>query len=277
MGPHRKPTAMLTRKDDNNKKTIIDCQGQLIGGEKIIVMSGSCSVESESQIMETAQLVSAAGATILRGGAFKPRTSPYDFQGLGEVGLEYLSKAAKQYGMLSISEIMDASDIEMTTDKIDILQVGTRNMQNYSLLKQLGRVKNPILLKRGFAATYREFLLAAEYIMNAGNPNIILCERGIRTFETYTRNTLDIAAVPILQELSHLPVVIDPSHGVGLRQYVEPMAYAAIAAGCDGLLIEAHPTPDKALSDAQQTISPDLLAEIVRKGRAVAKAVGRTL
>jgi len=268
---------MLTRKDDNNKKTIIDCQGQLIGGEKIIVMSGSCSVESESQIMETAQLVSAAGATILRGGAFKPRTSPYDFQGLGEVGLEYLSKAAKQYGMLSISEIMDASDIEMTTDKIDILQVGTRNMQNYSLLKQLGRVKNPILLKRGFAATYREFLLAAEYIMNAGNPNIILCERGIRTFETYTRNTLDIAAVPILQELSHLPVVIDPSHGVGLRQYVEPMAYAAIAAGCDGLLIEAHPTPDKALSDAQQTISPDLLAEIVRKGRAVAKAVGRTL
>lgn len=268
---------MLTGKNDNKKKTIIECKGRSIGGEKIIIMSGSCAVESEAQIMETARLVSAAGATILRGGAYKPRTSPYDFQGLGETGLDYLKQAAEHYGMLSISEVMDGSEIEMTADKIDILQVGTRNMQNYSLLKQLGRVKNPILLKRGFAATYREFLLAAEYIMNAGNPNVILCERGIRTFETYTRNTLDIAAVPILQELSHLPVIIDPSHGVGLRQYVEPLCYAAIAAGCDGLLIEAHPTPDEALSDAQQTISPDLLSQIVKKGRVIANAVGRNV
>lgn len=267
----------LVGKTIHGRPSTIDYKGHQIGGEKIVVMSGSCSVESEEQIMLTAKLVSQAGATILRGGAFKPRTSPYDFQGLGERGLQYMQKAAQAHNMLSVSEVMDAADIDMLANYVDILQVGARNMQNYSLLKQLGRVKNPVLLKRGFAATYKEFLLAAEYILSAGNPNVMLCERGIRTFESYTRNTLDIAAVPVLHELSHLPVIIDPSHGVGIRQFVAPMSYASIAAGCDGLIIEAHPDPDNALSDAQQTVSPSMLAEIMQKGDKIAQAVGRRL
>jgi len=258
-------------------KTVIQCKDHKIGGKKIVVMSGSCSVESERQIMETAKQVSAKGATILRGGAFKPRTSPYDFQGLGEIGLKYLQKAAEANHMLSVSEVMDPADIDMVAEHIDILQIGARNMQNYSLLKQLGKVKNPVLLKRGLAATYKEFLLAAEYILNAGNPNVMLCERGIRTFETYTRNTLDIAAVPILQELSHLPVIVDPSHGVGIRRMVAPMCYAAVAAGADGLLIEAHPDPDNAMSDAQQTVSPETLGEIMQHLAPIAQAVGRSM
>ena len=240
-------------------------------------MAGSCSVESEEQIMETAKLVAACGATILRGGAYKPRTSPYDFQGLGEIGLHYLSQAAKQYHLLSVSEVMDTTEIDLVANYIDILQVGARNMQNYSLLKNLGKINKPILLKRGLSATYKEFLLAAEYILSAGNPNVILCERGIRTFETYTRNTLDIAAIPILKELSHLPVIADPSHGVGLRNMVAPMSRAAIAAGADGLLIETHPDPDKALSDAQQTINPTMLAEIINSLEPIAISLDRSI
>lgn len=265
----------LVGTDFRDRPSVINCRGLEIGGDGIIIMSGSCSVESEEQIMKTAELVSARGATILRGGAYKPRTSPYDFQGLGEIGLKYMRQAADAHGLLCISEVMDTADVEQVASYVDILQVGARNMQNYNLLKKLGSAGKPVMLKRGFAATYREFLLAAEYILSAGNPDVILCERGIRTFETYTRNTLDIAAVPILHELSHLPVVIDPSHGVGIRNMVAPMSLAAVAAGADGLIIESHPDPDNALSDAQQTISPDTLSEIVSAIDPIAGAIGR--
>ena len=267
----------LAGREIKKERTIIQIKDCKIGGGMFAVMAGPCSIESEDQIHETAEAVAAAGANILRGGAFKPRTSPYDFQGLGESGLQYMQSAAKKNNLLSVSEIMDAEDIDLLINYVDILQVGARNMQNFSLLKKLGKANKPILLKRGLSATYMDFLMAAEYILQAGNPNVIFCERGIRTFESYTRNTLDLAAVPVLHELSHLPVIIDPSHGTGIRSLVAPMSYAAIAAGADGLMVEVHPTPDKAFSDAKQTISPSTLQEIMTTLRLIGSAVNRQL
>jgi 3-deoxy-7-phosphoheptulonate synthase len=259
--------------DYKKQRTIIDIKGTTIGGDEFAIMAGPCSIESEEHIMQTAFMVKQAGANILRGGAFKPRTSPYDFQGLGEKGLMYLQNAAQTHGLISVTEVMDSKDIALVADYSDILQIGARNMQNFSLLREVGKAGKPVLLKRGLSATYMEFLMAAEYILQADNPNVILCERGIRTFEPYARNTLDIAAVPILHELSHLPVIIDPSHGTGIRKIVPAMAYAAIAAGADGLMVEVHPQPDKALSDAQQTISPATLSEMIKIMRQIGKAV----
>lgn len=253
----------LAGREIKKERTVIELQGHTIGGSTFTVMAGPCSIESEEQIQQTAACVAAAGAQILRGGAFKPRTSPYEFQGLGEIGLQYMQAAAKQHGLLSVSEVMDTQDIDLVASYVDILQIGARNMQNFSLLKQVGKTGKPILLKRGLSATYMDFLMAAEYILSTGNPQVILCERGIRTFETYARNTLDIAAVPILRELTHLPIIVDPSHGTGLRSIVPPMAYAAMGAGADGIMVEVHPEPDKAVSDAKQTITPQSFAQMM--------------
>lgn len=253
----------LAGKEFKSERTIIKIKDKEIGGKNLTIIAGPCSIESEENIFTIAESVAKAGATILRGGAFKPRTSPYDFQGLGEPGLLFLNKAARKYNLLSISEVMDIGQIDLVANYVDILQIGARNMQNFSLLKAVGKSGKPILLKRGFSATYKDFLMAAEYILNEGNPNVILCERGIRTFETYTRNTLDIAAVPVLHSLSHLPVFVDPSHGTGIRELVVPMAKAAVAAGADGIMVEVHPEPDKALSDAKQTIDLQTFANLV--------------
>ena len=248
-----------------SKNTIIHINGIEIGGSSLFVCAGPCSIESREQMDDCAKSAKKAGAQAIRGGAFKPRTSPYEFQGMGEDGLKILQKAAQKYGLLSISEVMDISQIHLAKNYVDILQIGTRNMQNFNLLKELGKVKNPILLKRGYAATYQEFLMAAEYILSEGNPNVILCERGIRTFETQTRNTLDLNAVPFLKELTHLPIFVDPSHGTGIRSLVGPMARASVAAGADGLMIEMHPYPDLAISDAQQTISLESFDKIMKE------------
>ncbi len=248
-----------------------------IGGKEIIVMAGPCAVENKEQIISIAKEVKKAGAQILRGGAFKPRTAPYDFQGLGEQGLKYLAAAREETGLKIVTEVVDPRDVKLVEKYADILQVGTRNMQNYSLLKELGKIKKPVLLKRGMWATYKEWLLAAEYIISSGNPNVILCERGIRTFETHTRNTLDLAAVPALKELTHLPIVVDPSHGTGRRSLVNAMCKAAIAAGCDGLIIESHTHPEKSVSDAEQTISTEVLKQMMKEFRKVAAAVGRKI
>lgn len=267
----------LAAKEVKNARTVITCKGVTIGGEQLAIMAGPCSIESEEQIMACAKCVKENGGNILRGGAFKPRTSPYAFQGLGEKGLQYLKKAGEAYGLITVSEVMDAEQIELVAAYSDILQIGARNMQNFSLLKKLGSVKNPILLKRGLSATYQDLLMSAEYILSAGNPNVILCERGIRTYETYSRNTLDLAAVPILQELSHLPIIVDPSHGTGIRKMVAPMAKAGIAAGADGLMIEIHPVPDKAFSDADQTLSFEQFAEMMKALKQLAPIVGKEL
>ncbi len=260
--------------DLKKERTILNINGQTIGGDVFMVMAGPCAIESEEQIDVTARMVAKAGAGVLRGGAFKPRTSPYDFQGLGERGLQYMSLAAKKHHLLSVSEVMSVHAIDLVASYVDILQIGARNMQNFSLLKEAGRTAKPILLKRGLSATYTDFLMAAEYILQTGNPNVILCERGIRTFEPYARNTLDLAAVPILQSLSHLPVVVDPSHGTGLRNIVPTMAYAAMAAGANGLMVEVHPNPDEALSDAKQTISTETFAKMMGRLRVIGDAVG---
>ena len=241
--------------------TVVDVNGIKIGGGNFAIIAGPCSVESEEQIIEVAQRVKAAGAKFLRGGAFKPRTSPYDFQGLQADGLELLKVAKKITGMPIVTEIMNANHLPLFED-VDIIQVGARNMQNFELLKELGRTKKPILLKRGLANNLKELLMSAEYIMAGGNENIILCERGIRTFETYTRNTLDVSAVPMLHELTHLPVVVDPSHASGIARLVKPMALAATAAGCDGLMIEVHNNPSKALCDGAQSLTPDQFDEV---------------
>jgi 3-deoxy-7-phosphoheptulonate synthase len=248
-----------------------------IGGQEVIMMAGPCSVESQDQIQRSAEIVASCGARLLRGGAFKPRTSPYSFQGLGEEGLRYLREAADRCGLLVVSEVMDSSDLAMMLRYVDLLQVGARNMQNYNLLRGLGKVDKPVLLKRGTAATIEELLLSAEYIMAGGNYQIVLCERGIRTFESYTRNTLDISAIPVVKKLSHLPIIADPSHGTGRRDKVAPMARAAVAAGADGLLIEVHPSPDTALSDGAQSLAPDQFAALMKELRMIAPAVGRTL
>ncbi len=246
------------------ERLVIEVKGVRIGGGTPVVIAGPCSVESKEQIHECARQVKALGGTLLRGGAFKPRTSPYSFQGLGEKGLRFLEEAGRIHGLVTVSEAMDTESVDLVAAHVDILQVGARNMQNFSLLKKLGKINKPVLLKRGFAATYQDLLLAAEYILDGGNSQVILCERGIRTFETYTRYTLDIAAVPVLHELSHLPVIVDPSHGTGMRQLVIPMACAAIAAGADGLMIEVHPNPDAAISDSKQTISPAEFSTLMR-------------
>lgn len=264
----------LAGRDFQQDRSVIDIRGRKIGNRELMVMAGPCSIESEAQIFDCARIVSQHGASVLRGGAFKPRSSPYDFQGLGETGLRYLRDAADKYNLLTVSEVMDTSDVALVAEYADILQIGTRNMQNFSLLRRVGQRGKPVLLKRGFSATYNDFLLAAEYILSEGNPDVILCERGIRTFETHTRNTLDIAAVPILHELTHLPVVVDPSHATGIRQMVAPMARVAVAAEADGLMIEVHPEPDKAVSDAAQTIDARTFAEMMTSLRKVGQAVG---
>jgi 3-deoxy-7-phosphoheptulonate synthase len=257
--------------------TVVKAGDVEIGGGRVVVMAGPCSVESRDQIMAIARQVAAAGAQVIRGGAFKPRTSPYSFQGLGEEGLRILREAADAHGLLAVSEVMDASQIALVAAYADILQIGARNMQNYNLLREVGRQTRPVLLKRGVAATIEELLLAAEYVLAAGNPNVILCERGIRTFETYTRNTMDISAIPIVHKLSHLPIIADPSHGTGRRDKVAPMARAAVAAGADGLIIEVHNDPDHALSDGAQSLRPDQFSELMDQLRIIAPAVGRQI
>ena len=264
----------LTEKGLKKNKTIIDVNGLAIGTQEFIVMAGPCSIESKEQIIAIAKEVSERGAVILRGGAFKPRTSPYDFQGLGEEGLEFLREAADAFGLRCVSEVMSVEDLGLVEEYVDILQVGSRNMQNYSLLKALGKARKPILLKRGLSATYKELLSAAEYIISSGNPHVILCERGIRTFENYTRNTLDIAAVPVLRGLTHLPIIVDPSHGVGIRDIVPVMGNAAIAVKADGLMLEVHTSPDESISDAAQAISPDAFSEMMLTLRRIGAAVG---
>jgi 3-deoxy-7-phosphoheptulonate synthase len=256
--------------------TIIKIGSVEIGGPKVVTMGGPCSVESEKQIEDSAATVAAAGAQIIRGGAFKPRSSPYSFQGMGEQGLQIMRQAADRHGLKVVSEVMDQTQIPLLIQYSDILQVGARNMQNFNLLRELGKTRKPILLKRGIAATIEELLLSAEYIMSGGNYEVMLCERGIRTFETATRNTMDISAFPVLKKLTHLPLIGDPSHGTGKRDYVLPMARAAVAAGADGLIVEVHPDPDRAVSDGAQTLRPDQFSEMVEQVRAIAKAIGRT-
>jgi 3-deoxy-7-phosphoheptulonate synthase len=248
-----------------------------IGSGQLVLMAGPCSIESEEQAFTIAAAVAKAGATVMRGGAYKPRTSPYSFQGLGEEGLKILRRAADAHGLAVVSEVMDAKQVEQVARHADIVQVGARNMQNLSLLREVARAQKPVLLKRGMAATIEEWLMSAEHLLSNGNHQVILCERGIRTFESYTRNTLDLNAIPVIKELSHLPVIVDPSHGTGMRDKVAPMARAAIAAGADGLLIEVHHDPDHALSDGPQSLLPAQFAELVRQIRAIAGVVGRTV
>jgi 3-deoxy-7-phosphoheptulonate synthase len=251
--------------------------GTAIGGDQVVVMAGPCSVESERQIVETARRVRYAGATVLRGGAFKPRTSPYSFQGLGEPGLAWLSQARAETGLAIVTEVVDTESVDLVARHADILQVGARNMQNFSLLRRVGRAGKPVLLKRGYAATVTELLLAAEYILAEGNGQVILCERGVRSFDAATRFVLDLAAIPLVHRLSHLPIVADPSHGTGIRGKVLPMARAAVAAGADGLLIEVHPAPERALSDGDQSISPEEFVELMRQCRGIADVLGRSI
>ncbi|HEY1947146.1 MAG TPA: 3-deoxy-7-phosphoheptulonate synthase [Bryobacteraceae bacterium] len=256
--------------------TIIKLGEVEIGGSQVISMAGPCSIESEEQIEACASIVAEGGAQIIRGGAFKPRSSPYSFQGMGEQGLKLIRAAANRHHLLVVSEVMDQVQIPLLLEYSDILQVGARNMQNFNLLRELGKVRKPVLLKRGIAATIEELLLSAEYIMSGGNYEVILCERGIRTFETATRNTMDIAAIPVLKRLTHLPVIADPSHGTGKRDYVLAMARAAVAAGADGLLVEVHPDPDHAASDGAQTLNPTQFSEMMQQARAIAAAIGRS-
>jgi len=266
----------LVSRDFHPQSSIVEVgKGVKIGGEEIIVMAGPCAIENMEQIRETAYRVKQAGAKILRGGAYKPRTSPYSFQGLGLEGLKMLKEVAEEVGLPTITEVMDTRDVELVSKYSDILQIGTRNMQNFSLLKEVGQTNKPVLLKRGLSATIKEWLMAAEYIASGGNTNIILCERGIRTFETYTRNTLDLSAVASVKQLSHLPVIVDPSHGTGKYNLVLPMSLAAVACGADGLMIEVHPRPQEALSDGSQSLIPDKFQELMEKVKKVAEAVGR--
>ena len=253
----------LTSREFHPEDTIIRVLDAVIGDGSLTMMAGPCSVESRDQLFETADAVKAAGATVLRGGAFKPRTSPYSFQGLGVQGLRYLAEARERTGLPIITEVMEPSQVDIVAEYADILQIGTRNMQNYSLLRDVGRVARPVMLKRGYGATIEEWLMAAEYIVSSGNPNVILCERGIRTFETYTRNTMDLSAVPVLNQLTHLPVIIDPSHATGKRWLVKPLAIGGVAVGADGVMVEVHPRPDDALSDAEQQLDLDQFRDLM--------------
>jgi 3-deoxy-7-phosphoheptulonate synthase len=267
----------LVSREVKAEDTIIDVGGVPLGGKAIVVIAGPCSVESRDQILETAHAVKQAGAVFLRGGAFKPRTSPYEFQGLREEGLKLLALAREATGLKVVTEVKDTETVPMVAEYADVMQVGARNMQNYSLLERLGSVDRPILLKRGLSATIKEWLMAAEYIVAKGNPNVALCERGIRTFETMTRNTVDINAIPVLKALTHLPVLIDPSHGIGIRQHVPAIARAGIAAGADGIIVEVHPRPEKALSDGHQSLTPAEFEGLMRQVRVIATAVERSV
>jgi 3-deoxy-7-phosphoheptulonate synthase len=265
----------LVSREVKEEGTVIDVGGVRIGGRAIVVMAGPCSVESKDQILETARAVKKAGASILRGGAWKPRTSPYEFQGLREEGLKLLALAREETGLKIVTEVMSTDTVPLVADYADILQVGARNMQNYPLLERLGQVRKPIMLKRGLSGTIKEWLMAAEYIVAKGNPDVMLCERGIRTFETATRNTLDINAIPVVKSLSHLPVIVDPSHGIGLRKHVAAIARAGVAAGADGIMVEVHPRPEKALSDGHQSLSIPEFDELMRQVRVIALAIER--
>ncbi len=257
--------------------TVIDVAGVTIGGKEVVVIAGPCAVESEEQAIETAKAVKAAGATILRGGAYKPSTSPYSFRGLGKAGLEILAKARKETGLPVITEVMTPEDVELVAEYSDILQIGARNMQNFNLLVEVGKTNKPVMLKRGLSATIQEWLLAAEYILAQGNSQLMLCERGIRTFETYTRNTFDVSSIPIIEKVSHLPIVADPSHGTGKWYLVTPMALAAVAAGADGIMVEVHPNPDSALKDGAQSLTFDNFHHLMAQLKPIAEAVGRRL
>jgi 3-deoxy-7-phosphoheptulonate synthase len=257
--------------------TIVNVGGVKVGGNHLALIAGPCSVESEEQVIAIAKAAKAAGANMLRGGAFKPRSSPYSFQGMGSSGLDILVAAKKETGLPIVSELMSADYIEEFEEKVDLIQIGARNMQNFDLLKKLGKVSKPILLKRGLSATFEEWIMSAEYIMAAGNPNVILCERGIRTFETYTRNTLDLQAIPVIQRVTHLPIVIDPSHAGGKWWLVEPMAKAAVAAGCNGLMIEVHNNPEKALCDGPQSLRPEKYEQLLQQIKEIGKIVGKEI
>jgi 3-deoxy-7-phosphoheptulonate synthase len=267
----------LASREFKQQNTVINVGNVPIGNNKIPVMAGPCSVENEEQILETAKAVKKAGATILRGGAYKPRTSPYAFQGLGKEGLKLLAKAKKITGLPVVTEILDPDDLDDVAEYSDMLQIGARNSQNYALLKRVGRYNKPVLLKRGMSTTINELLMAAEYVLSEGNQNVVLCERGIRTFETATRNTFDLNAIPVLKEKTHLPIIADPSHGTGYWQYVTPMALAAIAAGADGLMVEVHIRPEAAVSDGGQSLKPSKFETLMEKAVTVAKAVGREI
>ncbi len=268
----------LASREIKHEYTIIDLgDGVKVGGKKIAMMAGPCAVENEAQMEASAKAVKKAGAQIMRGGAYKPRTSPYAFEGLGKDGLKLLSDTAKRHGLKTVTEVIDIRDISTVDKHTDIFQIGTRNMQNFNLLKEVGKTSKPVLLKRGMSSTVKEFLLAAEHIMINGNPNVILCERGIRTFETETRNTLALATVPLIKELSHLPIIVDPSHSTGKPSLVGPMTRAAIAAGADGILVDVHPNPEEALCDGDQAITPAAFEKIMQELKPIAAAVGRTL
>jgi 3-deoxy-7-phosphoheptulonate synthase len=266
----------LASRDFHPKDTVIDLNGVSIGGRQLTVMAGPCSVESREQLLEAAHAVKEAGAKVLRGGAYKPRTSPYSFQGMGEEGLKLLAEAREETGLLIVTEVMEPDLVPLISTYADILQIGARSMQNYALLHAVGEAQKPVLLKRGMMSTMEELLMSAEYILSHGNNRVILCERGIRTFEPYTRNTMDVSAIPLLKQLSHLPVVADPSHGTGKWELVEPVSRAAVAAGADGLLIEVHPHPEEALSDGAQSLKPDRFTALMENLGVIAEAVGRS-
>jgi 3-deoxy-7-phosphoheptulonate synthase len=274
--PILKPYKLVNR-DFHPADSIINVDGVPVGGKAVVVMAGPCTVENEDQLLQSAEIVKNAGVKILRGGAYKPRTSPYTFQGMGEEGLKILAKAKQQTGLKIVTEVMDAAEADLVAEYSDILQVGARNMQNTKLLRALSKIKKPILLKRGFAATLTEFLMSAEYLLSGGNDQVILCERGIRTFVEYTRNTLDLNIIPAIKLLSHLPIIVDPSHGTGRYDFIIPMSRAAIAAGADGLIVEMHPNPEEAISDGEQSLRPEKLKQLMTECSLIAKAVGRTI
>ena len=274
--PILKPYKLVSR-EFRKENSIIKVGKETIGGKKIAIMAGPCAVEGRKRLLAVGDEVKKYGANFIRGGAFKPRTSPYSFQGLGEEGLKYLAECREKTGMPVVTELMDPRDTEVVVKYADVIQIGARNMQNFSLLKEVGLTRTTVLLKRGLSATIKEFLMSAEYIMSQGNHNVVFCERGIRTFETYTRNTLDLSAVPILKKESHLPVVVDPSHGVGIREFVAPMAMAARACGADGIMVEVHQNPEEAFSDGDQSLKPNAFGQMIKELKAIAKVVGRTL
>ncbi|MBL7069632.1 MAG: 3-deoxy-7-phosphoheptulonate synthase [Candidatus Omnitrophica bacterium] len=275
--PILKPYKLVSR-DFKRENTIVNIDKNIrIGGKRIVIMAGPCSVESKKTLSKAARAVKRSGAVVLRGGAFKPRTSPYSFQGLGEEGLKILAEVKKETGLLIVTELMDTKDVKLVEKYADIIQIGARNMQNFNLLKAVGQIRKPVLLKRGMSSTIKEFLMSAEYILSEGNFNVILCERGIRTFEDYTRFTLDVNAIPAIKNLSHLPVIVDPSHATGKWGLVPAAAKAAVAAGCDGLLVEVHPNPEEALSDGSQSLIPEKFNDMMKEVRKVAEAVGREI
>ncbi|MBI2870773.1 MAG: 3-deoxy-7-phosphoheptulonate synthase [Candidatus Omnitrophica bacterium] len=275
--PILKPYKLVSREYQPEASIIDFGRGIKLGGKRIHVMAGPCAVETQELLLSIAHKVKKSGATFLRGGAFKPRTSPYSFQGLGEEGLKYLREAADHEGLLVVTEVMDTRDVHLVERYTDCLQIGARNMQNFNLLKEVGLCKKPVMLKRGLSSTVKEWLMSAEYIVSTGNPNVFLCERGIRTFEDSTRNTLDLSAVPVVKSLSHLPIIVDPSHGTGQRHLIAPMACAGVAAGADGIMVEVHPNPEKAKSDGAQALLPDMFDDLMQAMKGVARAIGREI